>query len=390
MDAVLFNAHDLILAMTAFLCVTLAFIYLLLQKQAHPTKPLLVGFLLAHTFMALHELSYYGVQFRYTVFELSPNLFFIGSFAYCIDALLLFLFTKAAVYRDFRLHRKQLVHLLPLVGFLAYMIFNYYSLDVAEKRSAIWDWTLSTSWHFVTVELIVKLLRIGYGIGCLILISRYHDRLMEKRADISMLDLGWLKTLVIGFMCVMAADLVLAVIKAVALFVPIDISFLSSFGVSTYYATFFLLLALLMYTVARLSRVEPILMGHEETPVSDASISSSDFVTHIEHYMQQEKPYLDSEITLDELASALGVSAKTLSVTLNHHFQMNFYEFINRYRIEEAKQLLSNNQSMTITEIYYQVGFNSKSVFYTFFKKCEGMTPSAYRKQCADGTAASA
>jgi len=67
---------------------------------------------------------------------------------------------------------------------------------------------------------------------------------------------------------------------------------------------------------------------------------------------------------------------------INRHFGANFYTFINSYRIEEAKKMLKDSakKDITITEIYLAVGFNSKSVFYTFFKKLEGMTPTKYRQ----------
>jgi AraC-like DNA-binding protein len=62
---------------------------------------------------------------------------------------------------------------------------------------------------------------------------------------------------------------------------------------------------------------------------------------------------------------------------------MNFYEFINNYRIKEAKEILTadSNQEKTISDIFLAVGFNSKSVFNTFFKKNVGLTPSEFRKQ---------
>uniref|UniRef100_UPI0030F3F69A helix-turn-helix domain-containing protein n=1 Tax=Paraglaciecola sp. TaxID=1920173 RepID=UPI0030F3F69A len=70
------------------------------------------------------------------------------------------------------------------------------------------------------------------------------------------------------------------------------------------------------------------------------------------------------------------------SMLINRHFGVNFYEFINRYRIEEAKKMLIDPKykNTTITDVYLAVGFNSKSVFYTFFKKFEGITPSNYRQ----------
>jgi AraC-like DNA-binding protein len=60
---------------------------------------------------------------------------------------------------------------------------------------------------------------------------------------------------------------------------------------------------------------------------------------------------------------------------------MNFYEFINNYRIKEAKEILKTDKEQTISDVFLAVGFNSKSVFNTFFKKNTGMTPSEFRKQ---------
>jgi len=88
---------------------------------------------------------------------------------------------------------------------------------------------------------------------------------------------------------------------------------------------------------------------------------------------------MEPDITLDRLAEALHVMPRDLSMLINRHFGVNYYEFINRYRIEEAKRLLTESKGVTITDIYLTVGFNSKSVFYTFFKKLEGVTPTKYR-----------
>lgn len=98
--------------------------------------------------------------------------------------------------------------------------------------------------------------------------------------------------------------------------------------------------------------------------------------------INQEKLYMDPDITLDSLAETLEIMPRDLSMIINRHFGANFYTFINSYRIEEAKKMLKDSakKDITITEIYLEVGFNSKSVFYTFFKKLEGMTPTKFRQ----------
>ncbi len=78
----------------------------------------------------------------------------------------------------------------------------------------------------------------------------------------------------------------------------------------------------------------------------------------------------------------LKVQPRQLSQVINSTFRKNFFDFINQYRIEEARQLFSDpaQASKTILEILYQVGYNSKSAFNTAFKKQTGQTPTQYRK----------
>ena len=99
-------------------------------------------------------------------------------------------------------------------------------------------------------------------------------------------------------------------------------------------------------------------------------------------YMVVEKPYLSSTITLRTLSAMLNLSPNILSWVVNEGFEKNFNEFINLYRLEYFKKLILDpgNQHISIIGLAYESGFNSKTVFNTFFKKNEGMTPKAYQK----------
>lgn len=95
----------------------------------------------------------------------------------------------------------------------------------------------------------------------------------------------------------------------------------------------------------------------------------------------ENKLYKKSDLKISDLSNLFGESPRNISVLINTFYKGNFYDFINSYRIEEAKALLKNgNDDMTILTILYESGFNSKSVFNSVFKKMEGQTPSAYRK----------
>jgi AraC-like DNA-binding protein len=98
--------------------------------------------------------------------------------------------------------------------------------------------------------------------------------------------------------------------------------------------------------------------------------------------MEANKPYLEGDLVLPQLAQQLGISANYLSQVINEQLHVNFYDFINGYRVEEAKGLIRNAgpKNTNILNIALDSGFNSKSAFYTAFKKATSMTPTQYRK----------
>jgi len=98
--------------------------------------------------------------------------------------------------------------------------------------------------------------------------------------------------------------------------------------------------------------------------------------------IEKEKVFLKADLTMKALAERLNVHYNHLSRIVNERYKQNFNDFINKYRIEEARKKLTDpsESKKTILEIAYDTGFYSKSVFNTAFKKFTGMTPSEYRK----------
>ncbi|WP_230981232.1 helix-turn-helix domain-containing protein [Echinicola salinicaeni] len=96
-----------------------------------------------------------------------------------------------------------------------------------------------------------------------------------------------------------------------------------------------------------------------------------------------ERPHLQPDLSLRSLSAQIGIHANQLSWLLNNGFGKNFNEFVNHYRVEEFKQLALNpeNAHLTIMAIAYDCGFNSKTVFNTYFKKETGLTPKQFLKK---------
>jgi len=98
--------------------------------------------------------------------------------------------------------------------------------------------------------------------------------------------------------------------------------------------------------------------------------------------MEVEKIYADSSLSLTNLAKKTGISVLHLSQIINEELSVGFSEFVNIYRIKEAKYLLFNTRGeFTVQQIMYDVGFNSKSAFNTAFKKYCGCTPSELKQK---------
>jgi AraC-like DNA-binding protein len=107
------------------------------------------------------------------------------------------------------------------------------------------------------------------------------------------------------------------------------------------------------------------------------------YLVNLIRFMELEKPYLEEDLTLKELADRTGIPLRDLSRIINEKLHKNFSDFINFYRVEEAKHLLllEGSREMTILDIAFEVGFNSKSNFNSAFKRHTGITPSLYKKR---------
>ena len=106
-------------------------------------------------------------------------------------------------------------------------------------------------------------------------------------------------------------------------------------------------------------------------------------VAAIEDLMKNKKPFLDPALNIEQLASLASTNRHHLSQVLNETLKKSFYDYVNLFRVEEAKGMLNDPQKMNykIASIAYDSGFNSLSTFNDVFRKIAGVTPSQFRKQ---------
>jgi AraC-like DNA-binding protein len=223
------------------------------------------------------------------------------------------------------------------------------------------------------------------------IVKVYDDKIKNSYSSIERINLNWLKHLTIGLSIVWGIVVISYIINAVS---PKGIEMDQMIYMSA---------SILIYSIGYLSLRQPqifekVIQKQDSEPepglsakIAEAAsyrksgLTDEEAQNHLKNLlsvMESDKPYLKSDLTLRELAEKLSMSAHNLSEILNTRLNQNFYDFINRYRVEEVKRKLADTESgkYSLLAIAFDSGFNSKSAFNTIFKKQTGVTPSQYRK----------
>jgi AraC-like DNA-binding protein len=119
-----------------------------------------------------------------------------------------------------------------------------------------------------------------------------------------------------------------------------------------------------------------------ERPLTKEEKPDDEVISRLKQYMETNKPYLDPELSLSTLSKGIGLNRNQLSQLINEGIGENFYDFVNRYRVEEVKRLMVDpqKQNYNLLGIALEAGFKSKSTFNLIFKRFTGLTPTEYKK----------
>lgn len=383
MDATIFNAHDVVLLMTCYQCLLYASLLLVSPGRSRSRNCFLALFLLSQAAIPLDILINFGAEFRYVALNISPNLFYIFGFAYWLEGPLLLWYTKSVLYEQYRPPRREYLYLVPLVLYVGYELVFYYSLSTPEKIELQLGYDLAQAPQYMNyVTLARELFRLAFSIACLRAIQQYRQTLKESFSNTEVIDFQWLKLLVVGFSVLRTIAVIVALLIIASLHFDLKVNF-ETVGLAGNYLTFLLISMLIFFSLKKSSVVAPVAQPAEEVEDQSRTHYSERQVDQLLQYMEEHKPHLENSLTIDELARKTRIPARELSAITNRHLNKNFFEFVNSYRIEEAKQQLQDpsRRHQSILTIMFAAGFNSKATFNTLFKKATGQTPSAFRRQ---------
>jgi len=342
----------------------LAFVLLSIRRGNRSANRMLAAILVIFSLcIVLHSLSY------------SENELFVPHHSGIVGILfflvgpLFYFYVKALTANQPGFRKEDTLHLLPFFLGMISLIASY--LQFIDRDEG----------HLVQ-EIILTLLvfqTLSYIIFVIAALRKHSRRIQETFSSIEKINLNWLRFLIIGYTLTWLISLTL-----------------EGFGGNQQSWDYgWLFVSAFMYAIRYLGLKQPEIFSggfgenasqksgqkkkyEKSTLTSEASDA---YYQKLKAVMKTEKPFLQSDLTMPGLAKQLSISPHHLSRVINEKFQQNFFEFINRCRVEEAKQMLLDPQSqhLNIAAIGLEAGFNSISAFNAAFKKHAGMTPSQFR-----------
>ena len=309
----------------------------------------------------------------------------IGSFFF-LQLPTFYLYVLSVCYADFKLRPKHLIHTVPFLIANLILIPRFYSVDLASKIQFLQKSGSMLEIQFNHVVIHVQV--VAYLIAAFMLLRKAKKIYLENYAGASIESLNWLFqfTLALSIFCFIA--LFKNIFKfseypGIAERLKIGL-FLFELVIIFWYLFKALNHPGLFRNIdSKLKLVQHIIAEEKNNGQFAADENEySEELSKLKQYMVEDKPYLDPSLTIQDVSATLKIPVRDLSVLINHKLEQHFYDFVNTYRIEKAMDILKDatKNKLTILEILYQVGFNSKSSFNTAFKKHTGYTPTAYRK----------
>lgn len=322
------------------------------------------------SFIALNSVCFVLEYCRYSQIILPGNIGLLENLA-LFEGALFYLYVKALVEPKFSLYWRHTLHLLPALILMTPVVAS----SVAGLEGLIYLPIVS-----------YYLLVVGYFMASLSLLPSQHRSFQASKPEDDPFNARWLYTLIviyIGSSVIFLIGRVLQIVGMVDGVVCNTVVFI---------AFFYLIVRRYCYlnppktsmfrpaeTDSLVDRPEPVVVKYKCSALS--SEQSQDIWVELNRYMTTRKPFLNSELTLQQLAEGIGVSPYRLSQIINTESNRNFYDYINQARVDYARKLIVSESSskMAMLDIGIESGFASKTTFYKYFKKCFSQTPNQYK-----------
>ena len=371
-----------IATISVFILFLLILFLLTLKSNKKLPNKLFAGFL----FFTAIDAS--GVFISETFVSTYPNLEIFRWTLILFNIPIFYLYVLSLCYEDFQLRRKHLFHLTPFIIINLILASKIYYTGGIEKKYFLHHH--HETGEMIIFQYVIEIQYLIYTIAILLVLKKTRNIYLENQSYSTNLVYKWLFQITLLFMIVHY----FATFKNILRYTDNHrlLIFINGFLeiIALIVTSWFVLKALKYPEFFRGVNTQLQLIhdfNNETLPKTKSeNRQNPDESIHfqlelLKKYMTEEKPYLDPALTVQSLAEKMNMPSRELSVLINSNTNQHFFDFVNKYRIENAMELLTNysKKDCTILEILYQVGFNSKSSFNTAFKKHTALTPTEYR-----------
>ena len=285
-----------------------------------------------------------------------------------IHGVMLYLYVASSTRQLPKNKMLLLLHFIPVTASYLYLI-PYFLLPADEKIYIYQNNGLGYEVFMRFLFLAYVITGIGYQIWSIVLLERHKKNILNQFSDIEKIDMNWLRILVWG----------MAIIWFVVI---LDVNDFYDFLTVTFFVFvmgFFGIKQISVYPEKENDKVKV----KEKKKYLKSGLKkdlSEELFQKLKDLMKDKKLFTRNNLLINDLASELKVHPNYLSQVINEKEGKNFYDFVNHYRVEEFKRLISipKNQQLTLLSLAFECGFNSKSSFNRYFKKSTGQTPSQY------------
>ena len=375
---------DIILAIGAFSSFVFAFLIYKKANKELPDKILLCWMIL----LAVNLLV--AVITLKAGYPWKSILAFLTASIYVANFPFLYIYTNSLTDVDFKMNGRRFLNFSPVVLMIAISL-PLLQLNLAQQKQ-IANTVDKIPWYFVFAELIFTATFIYFVFNTIKLLQKHRQVIKNTFSYEERVNLVWLRHVVFAFISLLLLTLVVFVLSNIHLFsvkVTDEILYLGLAVIVFYIGYWGLKQRKIFYSAKpQLVEAEGLSVSAEdkaEKSGTEQTAIKSETDTVLEpllHLMKNEKPYLDPELSIVTLSAKLNMHPHKLSKLINSQLQQNFFDFINKYRVDEFKNLAldAEHKQYSILAIAYDAGFNSKASFNRIFKNITGHTPSQYIK----------
>ncbi|WP_312556420.1 helix-turn-helix domain-containing protein [Empedobacter brevis] len=375
-----YTFQQLVSAIGIFMVFLLA-LFLVTVKTKHKLSNCLLAFFLFTNAVDAIKFLQRGFPVNYINLEA-----FRWSFVYLFSAVF-YLYVLSVCYTNFRLKAKHLLHVIPFLAFNAFIMWGIIFVDRPAKIKFINSMGDMSLWQFFLI--LFEVLFQVYFIASFLAIRKAKKVYLENYTNPNISALNalykittlyyvlhfivltrWLVTFIFGWGKVELRDWIVCLDGLAFLFCTCWYLFVALNNPDFFRGV-----------NSELKPIKEVVSEEKSTP--EINEEKNKEIESLKDFMVKNEPYLDSSLTIQDLAEQVEMPVKDLSTLINLYMDKHFFDFVNEYRIEKAMQILkdASQKELTVLEILYQVGFNSKSSFNTSFKKYTEKTPTDFRKE---------